>query len=506
MIYTLFFLLLASLALFITIFYKTKRRNSKLVLNLLKGLREGNEPEKFPKFVQSEYNQTLNKIKNQKKELDDSIEELKEYKKELELTYNTLVIKSTQLEESNHILERKVENLSNLNSISRAALSVLKVEKIINIIIDAYFVLTGVKRISLYLWENGKLTNKKRKGGIKFDKEIILPLEELKNFSRNDYEDIYNELSKGFLLNNDEIVRNYPLTVKGKELGVFYVVEDKNKLNDNDEETISALVIQMSIAINNAQIYRDLVIKERISQELEVAAKIQRQIIPKDIDKICGLEIANYFEPAKEIGGDYYDYTILDDNSFSLTIADVSGKGVPAALLLALGRSILKTLTIIGDTRPEDELNKLNVIIYPDLSEDMFITMFHSKYIKDERTLYYSNAGHNPIILYRASTDKIELHNIKGVAIGFIENYSYKSGELKLEKGDIVIFYTDGLTEATNSKHKMFGVDNVKEILYKNKDKNAQEVKGEILREVKEFRGNAEQEDDLTFVVIKSIE
>ncbi|WP_429249252.1 GAF domain-containing SpoIIE family protein phosphatase [Fusobacterium sp. PH5-29] len=488
------------------ILYRIKKKNANLIINLLRELRNGKESEKIPKFLFEEYNQTLDKIKEQKTKIEKSTEELKEYKKELELTYNALLIKSTQLENSNHMLERKIENLSNLNSISRAALSVLKVEKIINIIIDAYFVLTGVKRISLYLWENGTLINKKRKGGIKFDGEVSFSMNEIKNFARKDYQKIYADLSKGFYVNSEEIVMTYPLNVKGKELGVFYIIEDKNKLSYIDEETISALVIQISIAINNAQIYRDLLIKERISQELEVAAKIQRQIIPKDIDKICGLEIANYFEPAKEIGGDYYDYTILDDNSFSLTIADVSGKGVPAAFLLALGRSILKTLTIIGDGKPEDELNKLNRIIFPDLSEDMFITMFHSKYLRDERTLYYSNAGHNPIIIYRANTDEIELHNVKGVAIGFIEDYKYKSGQLKLYKGDLVLFYTDGLTEATNVENKLFGIENVKNIMNKNKEKSAIEVKNEILQSVKSFQGDAEQEDDLTFVVLKVIE
>ena len=488
------------------ILYRIKKKNSNLIINLLRDLRNGNESKKIPKFLLEEYNQTLDKIKEQETKIEKSVDELKEYKKELELTYNALLIKSTQLENNNHMLERKVENLSNLNSISRAALSVLKVEKIINIIIDAYFVLTGVKRISLYLWENGTLINKKRKGGIKFDGEVSFSMDEIKNFAREDYEKIYEGLSKGFYVNNEEIVMTYPLNVKGKELGVFYIIEDKNKLSYIDEETISALVIQISIAINNAQIYRDLLTKERISQELEVAAKIQRQIIPKDIDKICGLEIANYFEPAKEIGGDYYDYTILDDNSFSLTIADVSGKGVPAAFLLALGRSILKTLTIIGDGKPEDELNKLNRIIFPDLSEDMFITMFHSKYLRDERTLYYSNAGHNPIVIYRAATNEVELHNIKGVAIGFIEDYKYKSGQVKLYKDDIILFYTDGLTEATNAENKLFGIENVKNIIYKNKEKSAIEVKNEILYAVKSFQGDAEQEDDLTFVVLKAIE
>jgi len=485
---------------------RRKKETSLVMINILKNLREKQEIQIFPDDeIKAEYETTLAKIRKQELELDHSITELKEYRKELEMTYNSLVVKSSQLEYSNHILERKVENLSNLNSISRSALSALKLKKIINIIVDAYFVLTGVRRISLYLWENGALVNKKTKGGIRFRGEVGFSPEELKNFRRSDYKKIYEELSKSFAINKDEIVMVYPLNVKGKELGVIYVIEDKNKLNDIDEETISALVIQISIAINNAQIYADLLVKERMSQELEVAARIQRQIIPKDITEICGLEIANYFEPAKEIGGDYYDYTKTGDNSFSVTIADVSGKGMPAALLLALGRSVLKTLSIVGDTKPWEDLNELNRIIYPDISEEMFITIFHSKYNADTKTLYFSNAGHSPILVYRAASRTIESHCVKGVAIGFMERYDYKKGELRLETGDLVLYYTDGLTEAANEERELFGIDRVKRIILENHDKSPARLKEKILEQVTAFRGDSEQEDDLTFVILKCV-
>jgi len=506
MIYALSFIF-ALVLLFASVQYVRKEKeNARTMIRLLKNLREKREIDEFPdETIKAEYDTTLAKIKKQELELDNSIEELKEYRKELEMTYNSLVVKSSQLEYSNHILERKVENLSNLNSISRSALSALKLKKIINIIVDAYFVLTGVKRISLYLWENGKLVNKKTKGGIRFRGEVAYSPEEIKNFRRSDYKNIYETLSQSFTLNKDELVMVYPLNVKGKELGVIYIIEDKNKLNDIDEETISALVIQISIAINNAQIYADLLVKERMSKELEVAAKIQRQIIPKDIHEICGLAIANYFEPAKEIGGDYYDYTKLSENSFTVTIADVSGKGMPAALLLALGRSVLKTLSIIGDTKPREDLNELNRIIYPDISEDMFITIFHSKYYRDTKTLYYSNAGHNPIVIYKAKKKRIELHSVKGAAIGFMEHYDYKQGELRLDIGDIALYYTDGLSEAVNLERELFGIDRIKEILLENHEKNPDEIKTKILERVTAFRGEAEQEDDLTFVILKCI-
>ena len=477
---------------------------TEAMMTILTSIRNKKQLEDVPEILKEEYEDTIKNVIKQDLELENSIGELREYRKELEETYNSLVQKSTQLEYSNQILERRVENLSNLNSLSRAVLSVLDLDNIINIILDAYFVLTGAKRISLYLWEAEGLINKKTKGECNFKENLLFSEEEIKEFTKKDYQEMYEKLSKKFILADNEVIVISPLVVKEKQLGVIYVIEDKNKLIDLDEETISALVIQVSIAINNAQIYSELIVKERMSNELDVASRIQKKILPADVDEIFGLEIAQYFEPAKEIGGDYYDYTILDDNVFSITIADVSGKGVPAAFLMALGRSVLRTLTLTGDFAPNENLNELNKIIYSDITEDMFITMIHSKYNKENKTLYYSNAGHNPLVVYRASTDSIELHTVKGVAIGFLEEYKYRQGEIQLNKGDIVIFYTDGITEAENSNKEMFGLERLKEVIYNNKNKSPKELRKVILESINRFRKDYEQTDDLTFVILKS--
>ena len=190
-----FFLIL----LLILFFYVLKRQEKEHfgdIIRILTSLRAKKDIEDIPDILKDEYTETLNKIIKQELELENSIEELREYRKELEVTYDALVTKSTQLEYSNHILERRVENLSNLNSLSRAVLSILEVDKIINIILDAYFVLTGAKRISLYLWENGKLKNKRIKGAIKFKGEVSYPEETLKEFTRNDFKKIYEELAE----------------------------------------------------------------------------------------------------------------------------------------------------------------------------------------------------------------------------------------------------------------------------------------------------------------------
>lgn len=493
------------IGIFFLLLRNQKKENIHTMEKVLKSLKEKKLYDKIPPELKEQYIETLHKIIKQDLELDNSLEGLREYRKELEVTYNALVDKSKQLEYSNQVLETRVTNLSNINSLSRTVLSIVELDHIINIILDAYFVLTGAKKVSLYLWEDGKLINKQTRGNVNFKGEVSYPIEILQKFTYQDYKRVYDELKKGFQISDEEVIVVSPLLVKGKELGVIFIIEDKNKFIGNDEEIISALTIQVAIAINNAKIYADLRVKERISQELEVASRIQKTILPKNITNIYGLQIANYFEPAKEVGGDYYDYTVKDDENFSITIADVSGKGVPAAFLMALGRSILKTLERQGES-PADNLRNLNQIIYPDITEDMFITMLHSNFNRKTKILTYSNAGHNPLIVYRAKEDTMELYSVKGVAIGFMQGYNYKQGEIKLEKGDIVLYYTDGITEAENPNKELFGFDRLKKVIYDNKFNDVDTIKENILNEINIFRRDYPQVDDLTFVVIKNVE
>lgn len=498
-----YIVVLVLMGIFFLLLRNQEKENVHVMEKVLRSLKEKKLYDKIPPELKEQYIETLHKIIKQDLELDNSIEELREYRKELEVTYNALVDKSRKLEYSNQVLETRVTNLSNINSLSRTVLSIVELDHIINIILDAYFVLTGAKKVSLYLWEEGKLINKQTRGNVNFRGEVSYPIEILQKFTYQDYKRVYEELKKGFQISPDEVIVVSPLLVKGKELGVIFIIEDKNKFIGNDEETISALTIQVAIAINNAKIYADLRVKERISQELEVASRIQKTIFPKNITNIYGLQIANYFEPAKEVGGDYYDYTVKDDENVSITIADVSGKGVPAAFLMALGRSILKTLERQGQS-PADNLRNLNQIIYPDITEDMFITMLHSNFNNKTKILTYSNAGHNPLIVYRAKEDKVELHSVKGVAIGFMQGYNYKQGELKLEKGDIVLYYTDGITEAENPNKELFGFERLEKVIYDNRYNDVDTIKENILNEINIFRRDYPQVDDLTFVVIKN--
>lgn len=500
-----FYIIIAFLIFVFISFLYMKKSISQFMneeLRIISGLKNREKIENIPENIKIEYEETLEQILRQEKDLKDSIEELNEYRNELDVTYNTLVLKSSQLEYTNQILELRVKNLFDLNQISRTVSSMFDLTKIINTITDAFFILTPTKRMSIYLWTEGKLINKKIKGVIDYNEDIEYPLEAFNKFTKEDFNKIYYDLARKITVLNDEKITISPLKVKAKEIGVIFTIQDRNKLIEINKEMISALAIQTSIAIDNANNHTELLIKERISQELDLAANIQKQILPANIDGVKNIEIATYFAPAKEIGGDYYDYSIKD-NIFSVSIADVSGKGVPAAFLMALSRSMLKTIKYISNFTPAEELNLFNKIIYKDITEDMFITIMNGKYNMNNSTLTYSSAGHNPLVVYRKSNDSIELCGTKGVAIGFMPEYSYKNKELILNEGDIVVFYTDGIIEAENTNKNLFGIEKLADIIYENSALSAEDLKEEILSEILKFRKDYEQVDDITFVILK---
>lgn len=473
-------------------------------LNILDGLKKRKQLNLSTDVLTEEYKTTLNSFIKQDNELDNSLEELKEFRNELEITYNSLITKTSQLEYSNNILKRRVHNLYSLNNLSRNVLSIFDLDKIVDIILDAYFILTAAKRMTIYLWEDNVLVNKKVKGALKFRENLEVDVEKFKNFSSKDYVNLYNEFSSNFIVLSDEEIIVTPLVINEIELGVIYIIENKVNLLELEREMISALSIQASIAIYNSFNHERLIVNERISGELELASNMQKRILPESINKLDGLEIITYFEPAKEIGGDYYDYFIRN-NIFSINIADVSGKGVPAAFLMALSRSVLKTVYNITTEGPAQELNLFNQIIYEDISEDMFITMMNTKYDMSTRKFTISNAGHNPLIIYRKSTDILETISVKGVAIGFLKDYKYKEKEIFLEEGDIVFMYTDGVIEAESENKELFGIERLKEVILENKNKNLEEIKIAVLNSIDKFVGNNEQVDDITFVIMKCI-
>lgn len=452
--------------------------------------------------VNTEYKKVIDKLYYKEDMLGKVGREKENYKLDLNDTYNKLLAKSTELDYTTSALERRLAKMSTLNAIGKAVLSELDMDKIISTILDSYFVLTGTKKIALYLWEKGQFIGKAYKGGLTLKDEASLDYSNIRGGRDSDYSKEYLKTAELLKRENEGVIVS-ELKVKGNDLGAVFIIENLEEQIKKDEmEMISALSIQVAIAINNAKIYKAISEKERLDKELAIAREIQLQLLPRDIRSVFGLEIANYFEPAKEIGGDYYDYFISAEGKFGIAIGDVSGKGMPAALLMTTIRAILKTIATY-DAMPDTVMTRLNKIVCQDISEEMFVTLYYTLYDFETSILYMSNAGHTPLLIYDNEKQMLIEKNIKGCAVGFMEDYQYKIEELHLNYGDIVLYYTDGITEAENANGDMFGIDRLKEVMMESIDEGPEKIKSNILEKVSEFRGDYEQVDDITMVVIK---
>jgi sigma-B regulation protein RsbU (phosphoserine phosphatase) len=245
----------------------------------------------------------------------------------------------------------------------------------------------------------------------------------------------------------------------------------------------------------------------RKDAELQIAAEIQRNFLPETIPQSEGYDIAAKSIMAKEVGGDFFDVMPLEvipmsKNRTGIMIADVSGKGVPAALFMALSRIVVR-VTATWYKKPSEVISFANPIIASNSKTGMFVTLFYGIIDTETRTLSYVNAGHNPPIVLRKATGEIEELELTGVAVGALEDAPYEQQEITLFPGDVIVLYTDGITEAVNDKEEMFDVPRLHEVIRKNGDSSAQVIVDEIIRSVFAFSGSQPQFDDITLMVVK---
>ena len=245
----------------------------------------------------------------------------------------------------------------------------------------------------------------------------------------------------------------------------------------------------------------------RSHAELQIAADIQRSFMPEVIPQITGFDIAARTVMAKEVGGDFFDVIpfeimALDAGTLGLLIADVSGKGVPAALFMALSRIVVR-VNAQWHRDPAQAIADANNIITQDSKSGMFVTLFFGTLREKDRTLTYVNAGHNPPMVFRSRDGTIEELLLTGIVLGAAENQEYTSRTIPIGPDDLVVMYTDGITESINSREELFGEDRLREIIRNNARLTAREILDRILSAVQEFAGDMPQFDDITLLVIK---
>ena len=243
--------------------------------------------------------------------------------------------------------------------------------------------------------------------------------------------------------------------------------------------------------------------KERYAKEMEIAKEIQDNFLPESPPAIPGIEMAAATFPAMEIGGDLYDFIPVKGNRWGIAIADVSGKGVSAALFMALSRTLIR-ITGSAEADPSVVLQQANRLIFEDGRSSMFITVFYGVLDPEKMTFTYGNAGHNPPLLVRGDPPEIRiLEDGRCIALGVVPEIKIAPGELDLQPGDLIVMYTDGVTEAFNPRDEEFGEVRLTDFIRNHRDAPVQEIIDDLIAELRTFFGNAPQSDDITLVVIR---
>jgi serine phosphatase RsbU (regulator of sigma subunit)/ketosteroid isomerase-like protein len=259
--------------------------------------------------------------------------------------------------------------------------------------------------------------------------------------------------------------------------------------------------MSLSELLRRQRLEQEISERERVEQELQVARSIQQASLPKEVPELEGWHISPYYQPAREVGGDFYDFLELPSGQLGLIVGDATGKGVPAALVMASARSMLRAVAqALGSSSPGDVLGRVNDALFTDIPPNMFVTCFYAILDLNSGSLTYANAGHDLPYLHRSGT--AEELRARGMPLGLMPGMSYEEKEITLEAGESALFYSDGLVEAHDPKGEMFGFPRLRELMAEHGDKRS--LGDLLLEELYSFTGEEwEQEDDITLLTLR---
>ena len=301
-----------------------------------------------------------------------------------------------------------------------------------------------------------------------------------------------------------------PLSYAGQKLGVLALANGPmgQPFSQPDFEVFKAITEQSAFALYNAVVYSEVNEKKNLDRDLEIARDIQRILLPAHAPDVRGFEIAGINVPARQVSGDYYDYVQIDDQHFGIVIADVSGKGVPASLIMAMCRSVLRSQAP-NNPSAADVLRKVNRQLFPDMKEDMFISMAYTILDHAAGEVSFCRAGHDAPLLYSAATGKVAKVNPPGMALGIDGGGAFDRGTrnnaIPMQPGDCLILYTDGVTEALDEKGAEYGMERTIASVQASAPDGAAAALKRLTDDVRAFVGSQPQNDDITLIVIRKV-
>ena len=425
-----------------------------------------------------------------------------------------------ELEKENQHLKKTVEDLWTINQLARLISSTMPVDQILDKVVAV-----SVKALKAEQGTISLLTAKKENeetgdpfktmirkvdvsrqvGKYRLDDHLSgWMLSNRKPLTINDVKN--DNILKGVQLNEGiQSILSVPLMCKGNLIGVLNIFNKKDLggFSNNDQRLLSIIASQSAQIIENARLYVEEKQLRRYENELEMARNIQEGLIPKEVPKTKKLDISSFFNPADEVGGDYFDYLDLGNDKVGIVMADVSGHGAAAALVMTMMKGIVHAITSDFES-PEKALAEFNAILNQIGPKEKFVTMIFLVFDLKQMKLLYSSAGHPPLVFYNSKSKTCELVEFICPALGISSLSQYKQKQMTLSSGDLILIYTDGVTEAFNEEQEMFEetrlLKTVQEVAKQTSAKTIEHIK----KKLKEFTEDASQSDDVAMIAIKA--
>jgi serine phosphatase RsbU (regulator of sigma subunit)/putative methionine-R-sulfoxide reductase with GAF domain/anti-sigma regulatory factor (Ser/Thr protein kinase) len=308
------------------------------------------------------------------------------------------------------------------------------------------------------------------------------------------------------LQSGDHLLVGFPLVIKNDFYGVMLVEEgdEARRFRQKRVEIVNSIAQQVVLSIQNEHLQREMVTRERFEHEVQLARQIQQTFLPEHLPEFPGWDLAATWLTARQVGGDFYDVFELPGGRLGLFIADVSDKGIPAALFMALTRTLVRA--VVYDTpSPAEAMRRVNALILPDNKQSMFVTAVYGVLSLESGELTYANAGHNPPIWRGGAKRQLESLRRTGAALGIIEDVPMEERTIPLGPGDFLLLYTDGLTEAFSPEDEIYGEERLQQLLKTSKMPSARGVLDAIEASVNQFMGPIPAADDLTMLAVRRI-
>ena len=441
---------------------------------------------------------------------------LRYFQKGKEMTGQEFANPMKHLEEENKRLRVSVAELSILNEIATVISSTLSLDRIIALIVHECVKHLKVEQGAVQLLEEKDQQRQFHTMVRKADTvSSVLPfrlgtqltgwmLKNEKPLRINDFQKDERFQMMGREKFPVRSLLSVPLRLKGRMIGLLTVFNKKSEqgFTSDDQRLLSIIAAQSAQVIENARLYKEEQLLFRMQEEMRMAQKIQMNLLPKSAPEITGYDVAGRSLPAKNVGGDYYDFIPVETHRIVFCIGDVSGKGMPAALLMANLQAAIRGQSLLNITL-EDCLQFPNKLLCQSSGSNKFATFFYCLLDTEKHEFCYSNAGHNPPLLFLKGERSPQELKVGGLVLGFLEDATYQKEVRPFCAGDLLLLYSDGITEAFNADDEEFGEERLREIILKNREEPAQVLLDKIIAAAEQHAGDVPRMDDMTALVIK---